>query len=105
MRQTLSGFRAIIYFTGDNYVTGAGLADADMDKLVEYTNAGGTVIVMGQDMAATIDHAETDSGNTHSFYSYQLGANWIQDSLSNNLPPTSIIDAASTAPAFHRMCV
>lgn len=96
----LSGFRAVIYFTGDNYVTGAGLTDADMDKLVEYTNAGGTVIVMGQDMAATIDHAETDPGSPHFFYGSRLGANWIQDSISNNLPPTSIIDAANTAPAF-----
>lgn len=96
----LSGFRAVIYFTGDNYVTGAGLTDADMDKLVEYTNAGGTVIVMGQDMAATIDHAETDPGSPHFFYGSRLGANWIQDSISNNLPPTSLIDAASTAPAI-----
>lgn len=97
---TLSGFRAIVYFTGDNYVNGAGLTDADMDKLVEYTNAGGTVIVMGQDMAATIDHDETDPGSPHFFYGSRLGANWIQDSISNNLPPASIIDAASTAPAI-----
>lgn len=97
---TLSGYRAVIYFTGDNYVSGAGLSDADMDKLVEYTNAGGTVIVMGQDMASATDHSKTDLDNAHFFYASRLGANWIQDSISKNMPPASIIDAASTAPAF-----
>ncbi|MBX3014733.1 MAG: S8 family serine peptidase [Caldilineaceae bacterium] len=97
---TLSGYRAILYFTGDNYVNGAGLTNSSMDKLVEYTNAGGSVIVMGQDMAATIDHDVTDPGNPHFFYQARLGANWIQDSISDNETPTSFIVADESAPAF-----
>ena len=97
---TLSGYKAIVYFTGDNFVNGAGLANADMDKLVEYLNAGGSVIVMGQDMAATIDHDVTDPGNPHFFYQSRLGANWIQDSVSGEATPQSLIRPTSSAPAF-----
>ncbi|MEZ4726873.1 MAG: S8 family serine peptidase [Caldilineaceae bacterium] len=97
---TLSGYRAILYFTGDNYVSGGGLTDLDMDKLVEYMNAGGSVIVMGQDMAATIDHDETDPSNPHFFYPSRLGANWIQDSVSKGNTPGSYIVPTESAPAF-----
>jgi subtilisin family serine protease len=96
----LSGYRAILYFTGENFVSGTGLQNLDMDKLVEYLNAGGSVIVMGQDMAATIAHDETDPSNPHFFYQSRLGANWIQDSVSNNAAPQSFIRPADEAPAF-----
>lgn len=96
----LSGYRTIVYFTGDNYVLGAGLAALDMDKLVEYLNAGGTIIVMGQDMAATIDHDITDLNNPHFFYQSLLGANWIQDSISREKTPSSLILPTTSAPAI-----
>ncbi len=102
---TLSRYRAVVYFTGDNFVDGGGLTDQDMDRLVEYLNAGGSVIVMGQDMAATIDHDETDPGNSHFFYQSRLGANWIQDSLSGSTlaedkTPTSYIRPTISASAI-----
>ena len=96
----LSAYRAILYFTGDSYLGGAGLTNLDMDKLVEYLNAGGTVIVMGQDMAATIDHDETDPSNPHFFYQSALGANWIQDSLSGKVTPEALIRPTNGAPNF-----
>jgi len=102
---TLSGYKAILYFTGENFVNGAGLADLDMNKLVEYLNAGGSVIVMGQDMAATIDNDQTDPSNPDYFYQSRLGANWIQDSISGSTPinaktPTSYIRATTAAPVI-----
>ncbi len=97
---TLSAYRAIVYFTGDNFVSGAGLADLDMNKLVEYLNAGGSVIVMGQDMAATIDNDVTDPSNPDFFYSARLGANWIQDSLSGAATPQALIRPTNHAPDF-----
>lgn len=97
---TLSGYRAIVYFTGENFVSGAGLADLDMNKLVEYLNAGGSVIVMGQDMAATIDNDVTDPSNPDFFYSALLGANWIQDSLSGDATPQALIRPTNHAPDF-----
>lgn len=95
---TLLGYRAIIYFTGDNYFYDAGLDALDMDKLVEYLNAGGTLIAMGQDLAATIQHAQMDPVNPHYFYAYRLGANWIQDSVSADSVPEAAIVGSVNAP-------
>ncbi|MEZ4870343.1 MAG: S8 family serine peptidase [Caldilineaceae bacterium] len=95
---TLSGYAAILYFTGDNYVGGAGLSAADMDKLVEYLNAGGVVLAMGQDLSAALDMDETDPANAPVFYQYGLGANWIQDSVTGNGTPYTFITPAPTAP-------
>ncbi|MCB0064914.1 MAG: S8 family serine peptidase [Caldilineaceae bacterium] len=97
---TLLGYRAILYFTGDNYFSDGGLQPLDMDKLVEYLNAGGTVIVMGQDMARTIGHNVIDPTNPHFFYESRLGANWIQDSISSGQVPVQPIVSAETAPVI-----
>ena len=97
---TLAGYRSIVYFTGKNYVSSAGLLEPDMDILVEYLNAGGSIVVMGQDMSATIGADEIDSNAAHFFYSIGLGANWIQDSVSDGVAPEDFIRPAASAPAF-----
>ncbi len=97
---TLAGYPAIVYFTGENYVGGAGLSDPDMDTLVEYMNAGGSVVVMGQDMAATIGADDRDADAAHFFYYAGLGANWIGDSVSAGVAPEDFIRPAPSAPAF-----
>jgi subtilisin family serine protease len=103
---TLAGYRAIIYFTGDNYrsdgtfTVSTGLTALDMDRLVEYLNQGGTVIAMGQDLAAVLGADETDSTSAPFLYNPIFGANWIQDSVSNSGTPQSYIVETTDAPAI-----
>lgn len=101
---TLAQYRAVIYFTGDNFNSdgtfsvSTGLTDLDKDRLVEYLNQGGTLIAMGQDLATVLGADETDPGNAHFIYQSRLGANWIQDSISNDAPPQNLIVETETAP-------
>jgi hypothetical protein len=96
----------VIYFTGDNFVTG-GLNQLDQDALVEYLNGGGTLIAMGQDLSSVLGAAVEDApvGNRNFLYVYRLGANWIQDSVSGSTPddprtPNGMITPLSSAPAL-----
>lgn len=99
----LSQYDTIIYFTGDNFYSDGSFTVAtpltalDMDILNEYANAGGTVIAMGQDMAAVLASDATDDGSF--LYASTLGGNWLQDSVTNNALPTSPILPAASAPA------
>ena len=94
----LSAYRAIIWFTGDNYVAAAGLTVTELDRLMEYLNGGGALIAMGQDLAATIGADQVNGDNAPFVYSGGLGANWLQDSLTNQTSPDSLILRSSTAP-------
>ncbi|MFN8441539.1 MAG: S8 family serine peptidase [Caldilineaceae bacterium] len=94
---TLAGYRAILYYTGDNFDVRAGLIAADQDKLVEYLSGGGSLISMGQDLAATLNADATDSGDAPFLYSYNLSANWITDSVSNDETPLQIIQPINSA--------
>jgi subtilisin family serine protease len=109
---TLFGYRAIIYFTGDNfepngtYTVPTPLTQVDMDRLTEYANNGGLLIAMGQDLAGVLGAAEhitsTNSGSSVFLYNVLLGANWLQDSVSDNAPPVLPVVPTSGAPrAFH----
>ncbi len=57
----LSSYEAVIWFTGDNFSPDGSfnaktpLAWQDMDRLVEYANSGGAVIVTGQDASSVMD--------------------------------------------------
>ncbi len=101
---TLAGYRAIIYFTGNNFYSNGsfnvstGLTDLDQDRLVEYLNHGGTVIAMGQDLSAVLGADQPDSSNAHFLYTYRLGATWVQDSVSNGTTPDSYIVQTEDAP-------
>ncbi len=96
-------YKAIIYFTGDNYISNGyftvatPLTGIDMDVLNEYANNGGILIAMGQDMAAVLASAVTDNGTF--FYNSTLGGNWLQDSLTGNNLPTAPVTAYADAPA------
>lgn len=108
---TLDAYKAVIYYTGDNfepdgtYGVSTSVTALDMDRLVEYLNDGGSVIAMGQDMAAVMGAAETDGDNLPNLYSF-FGANWIQDSLTNSQQPDQLIVSSSEAPvAFQNVKV
>ncbi|HFD39999.1 MAG TPA: CHRD domain-containing protein, partial [Anaerolineae bacterium] len=102
---TLSAYKAVIYFTGDNYypngyfTVSTPLTELDMDILTEYANSGGVVIAMGQDLAWVLQSAAYDD-NTF-FYGYILGGNYYQDSVTNgDLPMQPIIPLADAPAAF-----
>ncbi|RIK42405.1 MAG: hypothetical protein DCC57_18370, partial [Chloroflexi bacterium] len=104
---TLLAYRAVIFFTGDNYYPNGtfsiptGLTQEDQDRLVEYLNSGGSLIAMGQDLAAALNNAETDD-TTSVFYVYRLGANYIQDSLTDEETPTALVLPPGSAPEFFK---
>jgi hypothetical protein len=94
----LSAYRAIVWFTGDNYESLAGLTVEETDRLMEYLNNGGSLIAMGQDLAATISADATDDPNSPFLYAVGFGANWIQDSLTDQFTPDSLVLPANSAP-------
>jgi len=96
---TLGAFKAVILFTGDNSSAVAGLAQQETDRLLEYLNAGGLVIAMGQDLAQTLQANQTDPSTPTNFYAFGLGANWIQDSVTDEAMPNTLVLAAKDAPA------
>jgi hypothetical protein len=109
---TLFGYRAIIYFTGDNFqpngtfTVPTPLTQTDMDRLTEYANNGGLLIAMGQDLAAVLNAAThvtpTNSSSSVFLYNVLLGANWLKDSVTNDAHPTLPVIPTSNAPrAFH----
>jgi subtilisin family serine protease len=97
----LVGYGAVLWFTGDNYVTIAGLTDQDQSTLLEYLNNGGKVIAMGQDLASTID-AVTAGVTPPVLYSFGLGAEWLQDSISDGEVPGGYATSAPNAPEIFR---
>lgn len=104
---TLSAYKAIIHYTGDNYqpdgtfASSTALTNLDKDRLVEYLNGGGSIIAMGQDLAGVLGAAIPDAGvsGRDFYYVYRLGANYIQDSVSNAKGQTQPIIADPQAPA------
>ena len=99
---TLSAYRAIVYYTGDNFRSTnafAGfvlpLTTEDMDRLNEYAHNGGTIIAMGQDLSSVL--AATTSDDPF-FYEFTLGGRWLRDSVSNDAPPPLPVIPASGAP-------
>jgi subtilisin family serine protease len=93
----LSQYKAILYFSGDRFSTAGGaLSAADQNKLVEYANAGGKIIVMGQDFASAT--ANLNDSSATFFYTTVLGAAYKQDSVSNGNAPTLPIGPTTTTP-------
>lgn len=111
----LAAYRAIVYFTGDNFYPDGSftvptpLTSLDMDILTEYANAGGTIIAMGQDMSSVLGAAEfapPESGPDVAFYGWLLGANFLQDSVTDVISPTQpIIAYADAPPAFEQVTI
>ena len=92
---TLSSYKAIIYFTGDNFswngrfTVPTPLTARDMERLVEYANQGGVIFAMGQDLTSVLN----STGSSASFfYSSVLGGSYLQDSVTDeNLPSLPVI--------------
>jgi len=106
----LASYEAVIYFTGDNYypdgtfTVATPLTALDQDRLTEYASQGGILIAMGQDMAAVLGSDTYDDGSF--FYNFNLGGNWLQDSVTGYLTPTLPIVPVDNAPAaFHGLAV
>ena len=98
----LSGYKAIIYFTGDNwypngyFTVPTPLTAQDMDRLTEYANNGGVVFAMGQDMASVLN--STSSSSASFFYSSVLGGAYLQDSVTGVSLPSQPVTARPDAP-------
>jgi hypothetical protein len=98
----LSMYEAVIVFTGDNfypdgtYTVSTPLTWLDMDRLVEYANDSGSLIVMGQDASWVMEDTF--------LFCCTLGGEVLQDSVSNGQLPSLPVVSASDAPAaFHNM--
>jgi hypothetical protein len=84
------------------------LGQPDMDRLAEFINNGGTLIAMGQDLAAALGADQTvESANASDsvfLYNVIFGANWLQDSVTGGAPPTLPVVASEEAPpAFKKL--
>ena len=97
---TMLAYDAILYFTGDNF--NPLLTLTDKDRLAEYANNGRIVIAMGQDLASALAANTTSPSSQIFIYNTILGANWLQDSVSNDKNPTLPIIADTDAPPAFR---
>src|SRR5690606_32797442 len=69
----------------------------DMNLLNEYAQAGGALLVMGQDATSVM-------GSNSFLLSFTLGADRIRNSVTNNAPPSDPIIAYDGAPpAFNNI--
>jgi subtilisin family serine protease len=112
----LASYQVIVLFTGDNFFPSGTfpvptpITELDMDRLTEYANTGGILIAMGQDLSAVANSDETDGGSF--FYSFLLGGNWLQDSISSDPPPVPaelpdlpVVGLADAPPAFEDLAL
>jgi hypothetical protein len=94
----MAKYKYVILYTADEYRTAAFTAPQDFNRLVEYMNQGGKVVVMGQDFASA------SGGNTTNppfFYSAGLGAEYLQDSVTaEDLPDLPVTTRTGAPEAF-----
>ena len=99
----LAAYEAVVIFTGDHFQPDGSFAvptaftEIDLNRLTDYLNLGGGVVVMGQDFASVVSSATTDDGEF--FYGFNLAANYIQDSISDSGTPAQPIIPTADAPA------
>ena len=106
----LASYDAVLYFTGDYFLpdgftaVSTPLTTLDTDALTEYANQGGTIIAMGQDLAAVLLSDVTDDGIF--FYNSVLGGNFLQDSVTAmDLPTLPVVALADAPEAFDGMSI
>lgn len=93
---TLLKYKAVIVFTGDNFypdgffTVPTPLTGGDMERLNEYAQAGGKLIVMGQDATGIM--------NESFFAQATLGATQLQDSVSDFELPVLPVEGRGDAP-------
>jgi len=107
---TLLKYKAIIHFTGDNFYPDGSftvptpLTAGDMDRLNEYAQAGGKLIVMGQDAGWVMNAYCPDDGLGPFFYGFTLGGFCVQDSVTDGwLPNLPIVGRTDAPPAFREI--
>ncbi len=94
----LMQYTAVLVFTGDNwypdgfFTVPTPLTGGDMERLNEYAQAGGKVIVMGQDANSVM----ADSF----FQQATLGSTFLQDSVTGNYLPSLPVEGRSDAPPW-----
>lgn len=108
----LKAYTAVLIFTGDNFypdgtfTVPTPLTFGDMDRLNEYAQTGGKLIVMGQDassvMGSSIDEFSfCDSSNASFFYGFTLGGDCLYDTVTyGSLPSLPIEGHMDAPPAF-----
>ncbi|MFC1743905.1 S8 family serine peptidase [Candidatus Riflebacteria bacterium] len=70
---TLGQYPMVVWFTGSDYSTT--LTAADQSNLLKYLNAGGQLLITGQDLGYNIKNT--------SFFKTSLGANFVNDTAAN----------------------
>lgn len=98
----LEAYKAVIYYTGDNYLPNGyfsvptPLTAQDLNALNEYVANGGTLIAMGQDLAAV--WGVPTAGPPFAYY-YTLGGTYLQDSINQvTITPTFVISSTDALP-------
>lgn len=87
----LHAYRALLFFTGDNGVNGAStLSSLEVNRLTDYINNGGVVIVMGQAAYHTIPSS--------AFRDWILGMNYPGPSVTGGSQPSALVGAVTNAP-------
>ncbi len=100
----LSAYKAIIIVTGENgranlpAVLIQAFTEPEMDRVVEYLNNGGAVLGMGANMGRVMLSDATDDLRAPFLYRDIFRSNWIQDSVTSDLPPQSPVVALRTGP-------
>ncbi len=92
---TLYGYKAIVYFTGDNksFAT-SGFTASDQNRLNQWLDSGGRMWASGQNLALTMDSDASNSagyGRGRLYYGY-LGLYWLAESLYSGAPPSPSAD-------------
>ncbi len=102
----LKAYTAVLIFTGDNFYADGSftvptpLTSGDMERLNEYAQTGGKLIVMGQDASSVMGDACDGEGGSF-FSGFTLGANCLWDSVSYfELPSLPIEGHMDAPPAF-----
>ncbi len=98
----LKQYTTVLIFTGDNFFPDGSftvptpLTAGDMDRLNEYAQAGGKLIVMGQDATSVMDGSF--------FQGATLGAVPLQDSVSGGILPNLPVEGhVGAPPAFFNL--
>lgn len=93
----LAAYRAVLYFSGNHYQPDGSFAQKsppsrqDMDRLVEYANQGGTVIISGQDA--------TQAMGQHFLTGSLFGIEHLRDGVAGpGMFPAAAVQAAPGAP-------
>ncbi|MFN2114167.1 MAG: S8 family serine peptidase [Anaerolineae bacterium] len=77
----LMQYDSVLHFTGDNFIDVL-FGNAEMQQLHEYLANGGSYVGFGQELAAVLQSANpADPEAGSDFYQYDLGAQFLQDSV------------------------